>query len=241
MFWKKKQITTAPVIEGTAEAAGVAPSEKKVEVSPKKKAESAKAAKLLAPRQMPGMVEKYLAANYKMDAEIARLLKVVARRQPQTQGAFDCRVFDQSEAEAREIKIKDYTSLDEHPDLILYDGWFDEGSKRVELVEKRKLIYDVPLFTETEIRQKIEALNEPGSSVFFYQARGTAVGGPLGQGAVVVELNPGYSQKKGKKYNIYTANVIGMEPVAKRQKMFDSNQPKEIARWIGEAHHKRIY
>ncbi len=233
MFWKKKQVTAAPVIEGTAGATGVTPSEKK--------AEGPAVVKLSGPRKIPALVEKHLTDNYKMDADIARLLKAVTRKRPQTEETFDCRIFDQSEAAASEVQIKDYTSLDEHPALILYEGWFDEESKRVELTEKRKMNYDIPLFTETEIQQRIEALSEPGSTVFFYQARGPALGGPLGQGAAIVELNPNYPGKKGKKYIIYTANVVGMEPVAKKEKLFDSNKPKEIAKWIKVAHHKRLY
>jgi len=111
----------------------------------------------------------------------------------------------------------------------------------VQLEEKKKVSYDVPLFTETEILQKIEALSEPGSTVFFYQARGPAAGGPLGRGAAVVELNPNYPGRKAKKYIVCTANVVGMEPVDKRQKLLESDKPKEIAKWIKEAHHKRSF
>ena len=109
----------------------------------------------------------------------------------------------------------------------------------MELEEKKKVSYDVPLFTEPQIRQKIEALSEPGSTVFFYLAQGPTWGGPLGRGAAVVELNPNYPKKK--KYILYTANVDGMEPVGKGQKLFDSNKAKEIASWIKNAHHKRLY
>ncbi len=35
--------------------------------------------------------------------------------------------------------------------------------------------------------------------IFFYQARGPAVGGPLGRGAAIVEINPNSSGKKEKK------------------------------------------
>jgi len=200
-----------------------------------------KVEKLPGPKPIPSLVEKHLIAEYKMDPDLVRILKAVVRRSPKAEKAFDCRIFDQSEAEASELQIKDYTSLDEHPELILYEGWFDDGTKRVELEEKKKLIYDVPLFTETEIQQKIEALTEPGSTVFFYQARGPAAGGPLGRGAAIVELNPNYPAKKGKKYIIYTTNVVGMEPVANKQKLYDSNKPKDIAKWVKEAHHKRAY
>ena len=86
-----------------------------------------------------------------------------------------------------------------------------------------------------------DELSKPGNLVFFYQARGSAHGGPLGMGAAVVELNPSYLEKKGGKYNIYTADVVDMQPMGKGQKLFDSNNPKDIAHWIKDAHHKRMY
>jgi len=58
---------------------------------------------------------------------------------------------------------------------------------------------------------------------------------------VGVELNPNYPGKKQKRYNVYIADVVEMQPVGKGQKLWDSDKPKEIARWIKEAHHKRIY
>ena len=33
---------------------------------------------------------------------------------------------------------------DDHADLVLYEGWFDDGSKQVELVERKKIKFDVP-------------------------------------------------------------------------------------------------
>jgi len=215
MFWKKE-----PAVEE--------PSKLKVEKMPE-------------PKQIPGLVEKHIIAEYKMDPDLTRILKAVVRASSTEEGVFNIRVFDESETLAKKIQVKDYTSLDNHPDLIIYEGWFDEKSKRVELEEKKKVSSDTTIFTEAEIQQRIEALSEPGSSVFFYIARGIAHGGPLGMGAAVVELNPSYPQKKGKKYNIYTADVVDMQPVGKGQKMFDSDKAKDITRWVKGAHHKRIY
>ena len=48
-------------------------------------------------------------------------------------GAFDFRVFDEAQVAAREVTVKDYTSLDEYPDLILYEGWFDKEANKVEI------------------------------------------------------------------------------------------------------------
>ncbi|MBI2830876.1 MAG: hypothetical protein HYX79_01300 [Chloroflexi bacterium] len=96
---------------------------------------------------------------------------------------------------------------------------------------------DIVILTQNEIQQKIETLKEPGSTVFFYLGAGPSGGGPLGRGAAVVELNPGYPAKKQKKYNIYTAAVEGTETTGKGQKLWDSDKTKDIAKWIKERHY----
>jgi hypothetical protein len=237
MFWKKKQMAISP---GTVETAGPTPTVKEPPAKQDKVSKS-KTEKLPGPRGIPDFVGKYLTAEMKMDPSLVPIYKIVVRKRPQTERAFDCRVFDTAEAEANNTMIKDYTSLDTHQELIIYEGWFDEASKHVELKTKRETAQAVPILTEAEILQKIQALSEPGSTVLFYQARGPAVGGPLGRGSVIVELNPNYPGKKGKKYIIYTANVVGIEPVAKREKLFDSDKLKDIAKWVKEGHHKRMY
>jgi hypothetical protein len=202
--------------------------------------EEEKKEKLSGPKEIPGPVRNYLAAERKMDPDLVKLLKAVERKST-TGATFNIRVFDDSEAIAKKVQVKDYTSLDECPDLIIYEGWFDEGAKQVKLEEKKKVNWDTPIFTQAEIQQKIEALKEPGNTVFFYTARGGKHGGPLGMGAAVIELNPNYPGKKQKKYIVYTADVIDMQPVGKGDKIFDSDKPKDIARWIKGTHHKRMY
>jgi hypothetical protein len=197
--------------------------------------------KLRGPGMIPGFVQKHLVAERKMDPDLVKLLKALVRKGAIGETAFNIRVFDESEALAKKVQVKDYTSLDEYPDLIIYEGHFDEGSKQVKLDEKKKINWDTSIFTQAEIQQKIEGLSEPGSTVFFYTARGGKHGGPLGMGAAVIELNPNYPGKKQKKYTIYTADVIDMQPVGKGDKIFDSDKPKDIARWMKDAHHKRMY
>jgi hypothetical protein len=197
--------------------------------------------KLPGPQAIPDPVQKCLVTEWKMDADLANLLKAVVLRNSNGGKAFHIRIFDGAEALAKKIPIHNYTSLDEHPDLILYEGEIDDGSKRIKLEEKKMMNWNTPILTEVEIQQKIEALSEPGSSVFFYMARGSAIGGPLGMGASVVELNPNYPGKKQKKYNLYPADVIDMQPAGRGQKLFDSDKPKFIAHWIKDAHHKRMY
>jgi len=206
-----------------------------------KKSEEEKKEKLAGPRDIPGPVQNYLVAERKMDPDLVKLLKAVIRKSETGEAPLNIRVFDDSEAKAKKVQIKDYTSLDEHPDLMLYEGWFDERSKQVKLEEKKKGNFDTPIFTEAEIQQKIEALKEPGNTAFFYTARGGKSGGPLGMGAAVIELNPNYPGKKQKKYIIYAADVTDMQPVGKGDKIFDSDKPKDIAHWVKDGHHKRMY
>ena len=201
--------------------------------------EEAKEEKLSGPRAIPELVQKHLAAERKMDPVLVKLLKAVVQKSATT--GMNIRVFDDSEALAKKVQVKNYTSLDERPDLIIYDGWFDEESKQVKLEEKNKANLDTTIFTEAEILEKIEALKGPGSTVFFYMASGGTHGGPLGIGAAVIELNPDYPGKHQKKYNVYATDVVDMQPVEKGQKAFSQDKSKDIASWVKSSHHKRMY
>lgn len=194
--------------------------------------------KLSKPAAIPALVRKHLTAEKKMDPDLVQLLMAVVR---EGEKGRDIRIFDMSEAQAKKVVVKDYTTLDEHTDLIIYEGSFADESKLVELNEKKKIISDTPIFTEAEILQKIEGLSEPGSTIFFYTTRGPKYGGPLGMGAAVIELNASYPEKGQKKYIIYTANVVDNNPVGKGEKLFDSDKAKEVASWVKQAHQKRLY
>jgi hypothetical protein len=196
--------------------------------------------KLSGPKEIPGPLQNYLVAEKKIDPDLVKLLRAVQRKN--TTGAiFDFRIFDESEAKAKKVQVTDYTSLDERPDLIIYEGSSDDGAKQVKLEEKKKVNWDTPIFTQAEIQQKIEALKEPGSTVFFYMASGGVHGGPLGVGAAVIELNPNYPGKHQKKYNVYATDVVDMQPVDKGEKAFGQDKSKEVASWVKASHHKRMY
>ena len=196
--------------------------------------------KLSGPKEIPVPLQNYLVAEKKIDPDLVKLLRAVQRKN--TDGTtYDFRIFDHSEAIAKKVEVADYSSLDARPDLIIYEGSSDDGAKQVKLEEKKKVNWDTPIFTQAEIQQKIEALKDPGSTVFFYTARGGNHGGPLGMGAVVIELNPNYPGKKETKYKIYAVDVIDMEPAPKGGKAYDFDKPKEIARWVKSLHDKRAY
>ncbi len=44
-----------------------------------------------------------------------------------------------------------------------------------------------------------------------------------------------------RKYNVYTTDVVNMQPVDKGQKAFDTDKLKEVVGWVRNTHHKRMY
>jgi len=237
MFWRKKKVVEAPVEAPTVDMAGTTPVAGTSAGPAAAKAAEVKAVKLPGARPIPDQVGKYLIGQMSKEAGWVWRLMAVTRPKAGSERAQDIRVFAGYEASAKNIKIKDYTSLDKNPELILFEGWFDKEAKKVELVEKR-IIPKVEIYTEAQIRQQIEQMTEPGSKIHIFLSASPASGGPLGRGAAMVELNSKYPGKGQKKYILSAVSVEGVEPTAKGFKMFDSDKPKDIARWIKERHQK---
>jgi len=108
-FWKKRSET-------------VEPSEKKEE-------------KLAKPQNIPEAVGRYLVVDLGKDPDWVWKLKSVVRHQEEKH-RYDVRIFDEIQAGAKGVRIRDYTTFDEHPDLILFEGWYDKKSYRAEIQER---------------------------------------------------------------------------------------------------------
>ncbi len=236
MFWRKKKIAAAPVevsTTGTGTAAmGTTPVTGAAAAPAVTKAE-----KLPGPKFINDILSDYLIKQMAKETNWVRGLSMVVRPRSGEDKGLDVRIFAQYEAASSSAKIKDYTTLDQHPQLILFEGWFDKESKKAELEEKR-VIPKVTIYTEKEIQQQVEALTEKEGKIHFYLAASPASGGPLGRGAALVELNPNYPAKGQKKYILTAVPVNEMEPASKGMRMFDSNDPKHVAQWIKERHFK---
>ncbi|MEW6332675.1 MAG: hypothetical protein AB1558_00230 [Thermodesulfobacteriota bacterium] len=217
-----------------------------------------KAEQLPGPRSIEELVGRQMVLDLQLDPDWTWQLKSVVRRRTDGPHRFDFRVFSGTQLAARNMKVTDYTTFDNCPELILHQGWFDKISMEVHFEESKPMAMPVAaeaeaaasagaappaaggvrIFTEQEIWQKIIGLSGPGSTVFFYLARGPASGGPLGRGAAIVELNPNYPGKKQKRYIFYTDEVVGGTPAGNRQKLFDSNSSREMTQYIVERHFK---
>jgi hypothetical protein len=82
------------------------------------------------PKGVPWAVGSYLVVNAKKDPDWVWKLKGVVRP-TEKKKAFYCRVFSEADAAQAGVKVKDWSSLDEHLDLILWEGYFDKRTNTV--------------------------------------------------------------------------------------------------------------
>jgi hypothetical protein len=93
--------------------------------------------KLPGPRGVPDPVGSSLVVQHKEDPNWAWALKAVLKPKAE-KGIFEIRVFSDQTAIAAKVSVKDFNSLDGHPDLILYDGIYDKGKKKAHLQVRYK-------------------------------------------------------------------------------------------------------
>jgi hypothetical protein len=111
-FWKRKGATGRP-------------SKPKVE-------------KLRKPQILPQAVGRDLIVHLRKDPDWVWSLKSVVRKTRRGKHRYNVRVFDQAQAAAKGVDVIGYTSLDEHPELILFEGWYDRRSWKAQIEEKKK-------------------------------------------------------------------------------------------------------
>ncbi len=82
--------------------------------------------KMPGPKQLPQQIGGYLVMKKKLDPDWVWSLRCVVRRYPQRKKQFDFRVFDPVEIRNRGLHIANFTSLDAHPELILFQGFYNK-------------------------------------------------------------------------------------------------------------------
>jgi hypothetical protein len=88
---------------------------------------NAKVEELPGPQGIPDMVGSYMVTEMKKDPDWVWKLKGVIR--PVGKKTFYCRVFDEDKAKGAGVKVKDWTWLDECPELILWEGYCDKETR----------------------------------------------------------------------------------------------------------------
>jgi hypothetical protein len=94
--------------------------------------------KLPGPKSIPEVVGRYLVVRLGKDPDWVWNLKSVSRPRPEGKTVFDVRVFNEAETAAKGIAVKNYASLDEHPEFIRFEGWYDHKTMKAEIQTKEK-------------------------------------------------------------------------------------------------------
>jgi len=97
----------------------------------KREAEPAQPSNLPKPQELPDPVGRFLVVNLKLDPDVIwNYRAVVLREEGKSKRLF--RVFDPAQAKAMNIRVRDYYSLDQAPELILYHGVYNKSSGKAE-------------------------------------------------------------------------------------------------------------
>lgn len=89
--------------------------------------------KLAKPKDLPEPVGRKMVVGMKMDPDVVWSLKYVSRPMEDRRGSSEFRIFDPETVHRKGIAAKNWTSLDDQPDLILYSGYYDKSTKHVEI------------------------------------------------------------------------------------------------------------
>ncbi|MFW6147458.1 MAG: hypothetical protein ACOC6B_03595 [Thermodesulfobacteriota bacterium] len=90
--------------------------------------------KLPRPKDIPEPVGRCLVVDLGKDPDWVWQLKSVVRAQAE-KNCYDVRIFDESQVGLKGIRVKDYTTFDQHPELILFEGWYDKRSNKAKMQE----------------------------------------------------------------------------------------------------------
>jgi len=88
------------------------------------------------PKDLPEVVGRYMVVDLKMDPDWVWTLKAASRRREENHNIKDIRIFSPTAANAEGMKIRNYHSLDAHPDLVLYEGWLNTKTHQLGLIVK---------------------------------------------------------------------------------------------------------
>lgn len=106
--------------------------------STKEESPQTKVEKLSKPQNLPQAVRRDIISHLRKDPDWVWHLKSVVRLRNKKKRQYDVRVFDEAQAYARGVNVENYNSLNEHPELIIFEGWYDRKSWRAHIKERKR-------------------------------------------------------------------------------------------------------
>lgn len=90
------------------------------------------------PKELLTAIGRDLVTRMNQDPDWVWALLNVTQSSPDNPHVVLFRVFDPHEAAVRGTTVKNYQSLDEHPELILYHGWVNTRNNAAEVIDSRQ-------------------------------------------------------------------------------------------------------
>jgi hypothetical protein len=91
-----------------------------------------RSANLPKPKDLPDRIGIHLVTQLKQDPDWVWTLKGVVRPTTEKQN-FEIRIFDPEEAFLSDIIVTDFNALEDFPELILFEGYFNENTGWVDI------------------------------------------------------------------------------------------------------------
>lgn len=103
-----------------------------------------KTKKLPKPKDLPSGVGRYIVVDLKHDPDWVWTLKSVSMSKEGSKTVSLIRIYDDTTARAKGVSVKNHPSLDEHPDIILFEGWYDKDTWAMEIRENKANMVQAP-------------------------------------------------------------------------------------------------
>jgi hypothetical protein len=97
------------------------------------------AEKLSMPKEMPSQLGRHFVVNLQKPPDWVWSLKLVERIRPESKNIADIRIFDPAKVRDADLRVKNFHSLENHPELILFEGWMDKKTKEFKIEVKEPL------------------------------------------------------------------------------------------------------
>ena len=85
------------------------------------------------PRDLPQEVGRHLVVEQNLDPDWIWSLKCVRKPRENSKSTYDIRIFSPETLAQHGLKVREYASLDNHMDLIIYSGWYDKKTLSFQL------------------------------------------------------------------------------------------------------------
>lgn len=85
------------------------------------------------PRDLPQEIGRHLVVVQGLDPDWIWSLKCLRIPRENAAGCFDIRIYSPETMVQHNVKVKNYTSLDDHMDLVIFAGWYDKKTQALQI------------------------------------------------------------------------------------------------------------